>query len=77
MRHSNRPRSLAAIMVVLPLAANLPGQEAKSANSPQYDTGTVIRADVRLVDLHTTVIDKSGHLVTTCRKAPSPYMRMA
>jgi VWFA-related protein len=51
-------------MVVLPLAANLPGQEAKSANSPQYDTGTVIRADVRLVDLHTTVIDKSGHLVT-------------
>jgi Ca-activated chloride channel family protein len=64
MRHSNRPRFLAAVMVVLPLAANLPGQEAKSPSSPQYDTGTVIRADVRLVDLHTTVIDKSGHLVT-------------
>jgi Ca-activated chloride channel family protein len=64
MRHFNRPRLLAAALVVLPLAARLSGQGASSANIPQYDTGTVIRTDVRLVDLHTTVIDKSGHLVT-------------
>jgi VWFA-related protein len=51
-------------MAILPLAGALPGQQARSANSPQYDTGTVIRSDVRLVDLQTTVIDKSGHLVT-------------
>ena len=64
MRHFNSPRLLAAALVVLPLAARLAGQGASSANVPQYDTGTVIRTDVRLVDLHTTVIDKSGHLVT-------------
>lgn len=57
MRHFNRPRSLAAAMLVLFLAAGLAGQ------APGPDTGTVIRTDVRLVDLHTTVIDKTGHLV--------------
>ena len=56
MRHFNRPRSLAAAMLVLFLAG-LSGQ------TPDYDTGTVIRTDVRLVDLHTTVMDKTGHLV--------------
>jgi VWFA-related protein len=64
MRQRNKRRFLAAAMAILPLAAALPGQPARPGNSPQYDTGTVIRTDVRLVDLHTTVIDKSGHLVT-------------
>src|ERR1035438_758346 len=58
MRHCSRRRLLAAGVAILPLAAGLSGQSA------QYDTGRVSRADVRLVDLHTTVIDKSGHLVT-------------
>jgi Ca-activated chloride channel family protein len=31
---------------------------------PQDDTGTIFRSDTRLVVLHTTVMDKSGHLVT-------------
>jgi VWFA-related protein len=44
-------------MLVLFLAAGLSGQ------APGDDTGTVIRTDVRLVDLHTTVVDKTGHLV--------------
>src|ERR1035441_7337344 len=65
MRHCNRRRFLAAAMAILPLAAALLGQEARSVNSPQYHTGTGICTDVRRVDLHTTVIDKSGHLVTT------------
>jgi len=30
----------------------------------QQDTGAIFRADTRLVVCHTTVIDKSGHLVT-------------
>jgi VWFA-related protein len=45
------------------LASVLPAQQS-AANAPQYDTGAVIRADVRLVDLHTTVMDKEGHFVT-------------
>lgn len=32
--------------------------------SPQDETGTIFRADTRLVVCHTTVVDKSGHLVT-------------
>ena len=51
-------------MLVPLLAVCLTGQESKPPASPQYDTGTVIHTDVRLVDLHTTVIDKAGHLVT-------------
>ena len=47
-------------MLLLPLAAVIAGQGTRA---PEYDTGTVIRTDVRLVDLHTTVIDKTGHLV--------------
>lgn len=60
-------RSLAiALLTACPVSV-LFCQEAGSASAssaPQYDTGAVIRADVRLVDLHTTVIDKSGHFVT-------------
>src|ERR1017187_8184320 len=46
-------------------ALALQGQQAKPpATPPQEDTPTIIRADVRLVVCHTTVVDKSGHLVT-------------
>jgi len=40
------------------------GQQGKPAPK-QDDTGTVFRADTRLVVLPTTVMDKNGHLVTT------------
>jgi VWFA-related protein len=42
--------------------AALLGQQVRPA--PRQDDETVIRTDVRLVVLHTTVVDKSGHLVT-------------
>jgi VWFA-related protein len=46
-------------------AAALSGQQGRPVNPrPPEDTGTVIRSDVRLVVLHTTVVDKSGRLVT-------------
>ena len=43
------------------------GQQGKPAPKPpsQDETGTVFRADTRLVVLPTTVVDKNGHLVTT------------
>src|SRR4051812_14036706 len=34
------------------------------AATPGDDTGTVFRSDTRIVVLHTTVVDRSGHLVT-------------
>ncbi|MEO8369052.1 MAG: VWA domain-containing protein [Candidatus Solibacter sp.] len=51
------PRSFltAAVLLALALCA-LPAQEA---------TDTIFRADTRIVVCHTTVIDKTGHLVTT------------
>ncbi len=56
------PLALAAALLA---GAALAGQNARTVNPPAaYDTGTVIRTDVRLVVLHTTVADKSGHLVT-------------
>ena len=37
---------------------------AASVVLAQQDTGAIFRADTRLVVCHTTVVDKSGHLVT-------------
>lgn len=56
MRHRNN-RLLSAVAAVLACSA-----VAAHAQAPE-NTGTVIRTDVRLVVLHTTVVDKSGHLV--------------
>jgi VWFA-related protein len=62
---NNRPFTTFAIAASAALA--LLGQPGKPASQPfaQEDTGTVFRADTRLVVLPTTVVDKSGHLVTT------------
>jgi len=52
-----------ALAAALGTAALL-AQQARTVNPPiQEDTGTVIRTDVRLVVLHTTVVDKTGHFV--------------
>lgn len=68
------PMVLAAAM----LAAGLGvwAQQTKPAADPQQtpDGGTVFRADTRVVDLHATVVDKNGHLVTNLpREAFSVY----
>jgi VWFA-related protein len=57
----------------LPIAAALAamllwGQQNKPVPVQQLDTGTIFRADTRLVVCPTTVVDKSGHLVTTLPK---------
>lgn len=57
---------IAACAVSLVVVA-LYGQQPKPPAAPQIptdDTGTIFRSDTRLVVLHTTVVDKSGHLVT-------------
>src|SRR6267378_1963203 len=41
---------------------------AQQALPPTNDDKTVFRSDTRIVVCHTTVIDKTGHLVTTLSK---------
>jgi len=58
------PNNLLALAAALLAGAALAGQQPRPVSPPaQYDTGTVIRTDVRVVVLNTTVVDKSGHLV--------------
>jgi len=66
MLHLNN-RLLTTFVAAVAAASALLGQPAKPAPKPlsQDDTGTVFRADTRLVVLPTTVVDKTGHLVTT------------
>jgi Ca-activated chloride channel homolog len=60
-------RILTTFAAAVAAASALLGQPGKPAPKPlsQDDTGTVFRADTRLVVLPTTVVDKNGHLVTT------------
>jgi len=53
--------SLAAIVLA---GASARGQQQPKPPAAGDDTGTIFRSDTRLVVLHTTVTDKSGHLVT-------------
>ncbi len=46
------------------LALTAFGQERPATPSGAEDAGVVFRAETRLVVCHTTVVDKSGHLVT-------------
>jgi VWFA-related protein len=52
--------SLAAMLLL--------GQQNPRVPVQQLDTGAIFRADTRLVVCPTTVVDKSGHLVTTLPK---------
>jgi len=56
--------SLAVSGIVL-----LQAQPPKQPGKKPEDTGTVFRADTRLVVCNTTVVDKSGHLVTDLPKS--------
>jgi VWFA-related protein len=60
-------RILTTFAAAVAAASALLGQPGKPAPKPlsQDDTGTVFRADTRLVVLPTTVVDRNGHLVTT------------
>ncbi len=58
MRQLNNRLLFPAIAIVLACFA-----AATRAQAPAESTGTVIRTDVRLVVLHTTVVDKTGHLI--------------
>jgi len=60
-------RLLTTFVAALSAASALLGQPGQPAPKPpsQDDTGTVFRTDTRLVVLPTTVVDKTGHLVTT------------
>jgi VWFA-related protein len=66
MLHLNN-RLLTTLAAFVSAASALLGQPGNPAPKPpsQDDTGTVFRADTRLVVLPTTVMDKNGHLVTT------------
>jgi VWFA-related protein len=65
MRRPNKAILFTCAMAAFLAGAALPGQQGGPANSPPPEnTGTVIRSDVRLVVLHTTVVDKTDHLVT-------------
>jgi len=44
------------------------GQQIQPGASQTEDSGAVFRSDTRVVDLHATVVDKSGHLVTNLTK---------
>ncbi len=65
MLHLNN-RLLTTLAAFVSAASALLGQPGNPAPKPpsQEDTGTVFRADTRLVVLPTTVMDKNGHLVT-------------
>lgn len=63
------PRRLATepIMVLAAVflaALSLWGQAPPSTPSEAADSGTVFRTATRVVDLHATVVDRNGHLIT-------------
>ena len=64
MRHLTRQSFPAACLAALVLPAAVPVAAQQPAPFKADDPGVVFRADTRLVVCHTSVIDKSGHLVT-------------
>jgi VWFA-related protein len=65
MRHPNKKllMTVAAAAGLAAFAARGQQPQPKPANADE-NTGTIFRSDVRLMVLHTTVSDKSGHLIT-------------
>jgi VWFA-related protein len=66
MPRRNNPFHLISLIALLAAGAALWAQQIKpSANADQPEnSGAIFRSDTRVVDLHATVIDKSGHFVT-------------
>ena len=53
-----------SLLLAFSLGAVLWAQQGQ-LGKPAEDSGAIFRADTRLVVLHTTVVDRNGHLVTT------------
>ena len=64
MRRPNRRRLTAAGAGLLLAGAGLWGQSKPAGSETPESSGAIFRADTRVVDLHATVVDKNGHLVT-------------
>jgi VWFA-related protein len=65
--HQRSKEIIAAVMAVLMAGGPLAAQQKQGA-APGDDQSAVFRSDTRLVVLHATVVDKSGHLVTNLPK---------
>jgi Ca-activated chloride channel homolog len=63
MHRLNRRLFFTTSLLSLCLRPALRAQQ-NEARKPAEDSGAVFRADTRLVVLHTTVVDRGGHLVT-------------
>jgi Ca-activated chloride channel homolog len=66
MLRPNKATCLCLIVSVLTSGALLLGQQINPPSSLQKpeDSGAIFRADTNVVDLHATVVDRNGHLVT-------------
>src|SRR5215470_889094 len=64
MLHQNKRFHLFIIGTLCLAAMALWGQQINPPSNAEQ-SGAVFHADTRVVDLHATVVDKSGHLVTT------------
>ena len=64
MRHRSSIARLTVAGVAVLAFSLLHSQVSSPGSGKPEDSGAVFRADTRVVDLHATVIDKNGHLVT-------------
>jgi len=67
-KRSNFPLITVISLAVLAAAGRLALPYAVFGQQAPEDSGAVFRADTRVVDLHATVVDKNGHLVTNLPK---------
>jgi hypothetical protein len=66
MLRPNKATCFCLIVPVLTSGALLWGQQINPPSGPQKpeNSGATFRADTNVVDLHATVVDRNGHLVT-------------
>jgi VWFA-related protein len=68
MLRLNKRFGLTLIPGILLAGLAVRGQQVQPPPNAPEDSGAIFRADTRVVDLHATVVDKSGHLVTNLTK---------
>jgi len=64
MLRLNKRIGLPLIVGISLVGLAVSGQQIQPPSSQPEDSGAIFRADTRVVDLHATVVDKNGHLVT-------------
>ena len=67
-KRSHLPFIAVISLALLAAAGRLTDPHAVFGQQAPEDSGAVFRADTRVVDLHATVVDKNGHLVTNLPK---------